>query len=273
MSFGKNSIKKGIEEKPRKVLIYGPPKMGKSTLAASVKDTLIIQTEDRMSHIDCDKTPVIECMVRRTLADGSTDPDDKRVALYDIFDFLMAEKHSYKQVVIDTIDWLEPLLHQYICEKNGWNSLVEDKEKEVNFGKGLKYHAVSGWRKLLDNLDYLRNEKGISIILVSHSMSLKIDPPDSDSYDREVMKVDKNAISVIEEWADVIGFYQRKIFVSKEEGSKTGKALPSKKRILHLGGDNPAFISGNSFNFPDEKEVNLSEAGKTMWYILTGKGE
>jgi len=253
--FDPNQIKKGVQQNARKVIIYGPPKMGKSTLASAAANTLVLQTEDRLGHINCDKTPVVDSMEK----------------VYEVFDYLMNADHTYKHLVIDTIDWLEPLLHEYIARKNNWKNLIDDHNKETAFFKGLKYHAVSGWRNFLDNLDHLRNTKNISIVLVSHSAVMKIEPPDSASYDKEVMKIDKYAVSVLEEWADVIGFYQREIFVSKDKGAKNGKATTSNKRILHLGGDNPAFISGNSFGFADQIEVELDHAPAIMEYILKGE--
>jgi len=66
----------------------------------------------------------------------------------------------------------------------------------------------------------------------------------------------------------VIGFYQREIFVSKSEGSKNGKAIGNNKRVLHLGGDSPAFISGNSYGLEDSIEVSVEYVADIMEYIL-----
>jgi hypothetical protein len=253
MAFTMESIQKGIVEKPRKLVIYGPPKLGKSTLAGSTKNSLMIPTEDRVSHIDCDKTPVVK----------------KYDEILEIFDFILNGKHKYKRIIIDTLDWLEPIIHHNICEKNNFKSLTDDHNKETAFAKGLKYHAVDGWKKFLHNCDVLR-DNGIATIFIAHSHSITVNPPISDSYDKEVMKIDKNALSVIEEWADIIGFYEKEIYVKKDDSgiNKKGKALPTNSRKLYLSGSNPAMISGNSFGLGDI-QVELEHCSKIMEWLLT----
>jgi hypothetical protein len=247
-------IQRGAQKMPRKIIIYGPPKLGKSTLAGSTKNALMIPTEDRVAHIGCDKTPVIQ----------------HYQDMLDVFDFLLKEKkHSYKRVIIDSLDWLEPILHSYICEKKGLKSLTDDHNKETAFQKGLKYVAVEGWKSFLFNCDVLR-ENGFDVIIVAHSQTITINPPTSDSYDKAVMKIDKNALAVVEEWADLIGYYTQEIFVKKEEKSlnQKGRAITSKKRILHLSGENPAMINGNSFGLGDV-EVTLEHCSEIMEWLLT----
>jgi len=253
MGFSAANIQKGAKKVPRKVLIYGPPKLGKSTLAGSTKNALMIPTEDRVSHIDCDKTDVIH--------------DFKEI--YDIFDFLMKGKSGYKRIIIDTLDWLEPLLHKHICEKNGFKSLTDDHNKETTFQKGLKYHAVAGWKTFLHNCDVLR-ESGTDIIFTAHSNVITINPPDTDSYDKYVMKIDKNALSVVEEWADCIGFYDKKVYFKQDESgiTKKNKVISDNSRVLYLSGENPAMISGNSFGLHDI-EVELESCSEIMEWILT----
>jgi hypothetical protein len=254
MAFAMNSIQKGVKRMPRKIVIYGPPKMGKSTLAGATKNALLIPTEDRVAHIDCDKTAVVT----------------KYEEIMDIFDFLLQKKtHTYKRVIIDTLDWLEPIIHAQVCQKKGFASLVDDKNKETNFQKGLKFHAVEGWKTFLYNCDVLRNA-GFDIVAVAHSKSVTINPPDTDKYEKSVMKIDENALAVVEEWADIIGFYAQEIFVKKDEKSlqKKGKAITSKKRILHLSGENPAMISGNSYRLGDA-EVELENCQAIMEWLLT----
>lgn len=254
MSFSINNIQKGVVKMPRKIVIYGPPKLGKSTLAGSVKKALMIPTEDRVAHINCDKTPVVK----------------KYEEIMDVFNFLLTEKkHLYKRVIIDSLDWLEPILHQYICEKKKITSLTDDHNKETAFQKGLKYIAVDGWKTFLHNCDVLR-EAGFDVIIVAHSHNITINPPTTDAYDKSVMKIDKHSLAVIEEWADVIAFYDKEIFIKTDDKSlnKKGKAISSKKRILHLSGENPAMLNGNSFGLGDA-EVKLEHCSDIMEWMLT----
>ena len=252
MGFDLKKIQKGVKASPRKFLIYGDPKIGKSTLVGSTRNALMIPTEDRVNHIDCDKTEIPK----------------KMEDVFEVIQFLATDKtHKYKRLIIDTIDWLEPLIHNWVCHENGFKSITDDHNKETAFQKGLKYHAVSGWKNLLEGLDFLRNS-GIDVILVAHSSVIKIDPPDGSPYDKSVMKIDKHSLSVVEEWADIIGYYAREVFVNTEKGKKTGKATTSNRRILHLSGNAVAFISGNSFGL-DDIDVDLDHAQEQMEYILT----
>lgn len=255
MGFSLTDIQKGPKRMPRKVIIYGPPKLGKSTLAGATKNALMIPTEDRVSHIDCDKAPVVH----------------NYKEIIDVFDFLLdKKKHSYKRVIFDTLDWLEPILHKHICEKRGFKSLTDDHNKETAFQKGLKYHAVEGWKSFLHNCDVLR-DNGIDVIFVAHSQTIRVDPPTMDSYDKSVMKIDKNALSVVEEWADVIAFYDKEIFIKTEDGNtlnKKKKAISGNKRKLYLDGESPAMINGNSFGLTNA-EVDLNYCSDIMEWILT----
>jgi hypothetical protein len=253
MAFTAEKISKGAKTLPRKVIIYGPPKVGKSSLAGSAKNALMIPTEDRVAHIKCDKAPVVK--------DYSE--------ILEIFDYLITKKHSYKRVILDSLDWCEPLIHAYICKKKGLVSLTDDNNKETAFQKGLKYLAVEAWKGLLYNCDVLRDH-GMDVIVVAHSTTITVMPPNMDNYEKAVMKIDKNALSVVEEWADVIAFYTQEIFVKKDEKTlqKKGKAITSKKRILHLSGENPAMINGNSFGLGDV-EVSLEFCQDIMEWMLT----
>lgn len=253
--FDPKSIRRGIQNTPRKIVIHGMPKIGKSTLASCAPDGLLIPTEDRVSHIDCQKTDVIQSM------------DE----LLSIFAYL--EKGTpFRSVIIDTLDWLEPILHEYICQKKGFkNGLNDDKDANVNYGRGMRIHAVEGWKMFLNSCDELREKANMSIILIAHSSIEKINPPDSSSYEIYSFKLDKHASAVIEEWADIIGFYNREIVVSKEDvgfGQKKGKALNiNGRRILNLQAISPAWISGNSYGLEDAI-VTLENAPEVMSYIL-----
>ena len=258
--FDPKNIRRGVEASPRKIVIYGPPKMGKSTLVSSAPDALLIPTEDRVRHIDCAKTDVVQNFEE----------------VMSIFEYLSNQK-QYKTVIVDTLDWMEPMVHSYICKKKGFKSLIDDSDKNVNYGRGLKFHAAEGWKLFLQNCDILRETASMNIILVAHSAVEKVSPPDADAYDRYTMKLDKNAVAVVEEWADIIGFYNREVVVKKEDAGfnkKNGKALNiNNARILNLQASAPSWISGNSFGLPDFDLSDVSDAPAVMEMILSHKEE
>jgi signal recognition particle receptor subunit beta len=255
--FDPRSIRRGVEQAPRKIVVYGPPKIGKSTFVSAAPNSLLIPTEDRVKHIDCAKTEVVESFSE----------------IMDIFTFLCKKsQHSYQSVIIDTLDWMEPMIHKYVCDNKGFTSLHNDKDANVNYGRGLKVHAVEGWKVFLQNCDVLRQEADMNIILVAHSMTEKISPPDTDAYDRYTMKLDKNAVALVEEWADVIGFYNREVVVKKEDAGfskKVGKALNiDAARTLNLQATTPSWISGNSFGLRDFDLSDPSDAEEAMKVLL-----
>jgi hypothetical protein len=252
--FSLDDIQLGAVAAPRKVIIYGPAKVGKSTLAGSTQNALLIPTEDRVAQIDCPKAPVIK----------------KYENLMEIFNFLLEKKHPYKRIIIDSLDWLEPIIHKYICEQKGFKSLTDDHNKETAFSKGLKFHAVEGMKNFLYNCDVLRNDAGLDIIIVAHDNVITVNPPESDSYDKHVMKIDKNALAVVEEWADIIAYYSKDVFVRKDDSGikDKGKAISAQTRTLHLAGENPAMINGNSFGVGDVN-VLLEHCPDIMEWLLS----
>lgn len=61
-------------------------------------------------------------------------------------DALLNEEHAYSTVVIDSVDWLEPLVWAATCRRNGWASI-----EAPGFGKGYA-KALAVWREYLDRL-------------------------------------------------------------------------------------------------------------------------
>lgn len=255
MAFDPKSITKGKEKEARKIIIYGDAKVGKSTLASSGKNTFIIPTEDRVSHIDAAKAPII-----KTYAE-----------LVEIFEWLLEGKHSFETIVLDTLDEFEPILHEGICLKHGWTSLHDDKNSATNYKQGIQIHAPNGWRKFLEYCDYVRLKKNLNIVFVAHAQIIKRNPPNTEPFDQLAMKIDKNSLTVLTGWADVIGCYARQILtkVDVKKPGKPGKIIASEKRILHLSGNSEAMVSCNSYGFED-CEIPLEECGNAMKWLLNG---
>ncbi len=252
--FDAKSIRQGKENVCRKVIVYGESKIGKSTIAAAAPDSLLIALEDRVRHIETSKTEILKSFEE----------------VMEVFEYLLSGT-QYRNIIIDSIDWLQPLIHDSICKKKGFKSLHDDNNKETAFGRGMKYHAVEGWKTFLQNCDTLRLEQNMNIILVAHSQIEKLSPPDCDSYDRHTLKLDKNEVAILLEWCDIVAFYTREKVITKTDagfGKKSGRALNiDDKRILNLQATSPAWISGNSYGLED-CIVTLENAPEIMQYIL-----
>ena len=99
---------------PQKILIYGVQGIGKNTLAATFARPILLQIEDGSAAIDILAFPLA-------------------VTLQGFMDSIAALKgeHNFKTVVVDTLDWLEPLVWQAVCTDKGW-ACIEDP----GWGKG-----------------------------------------------------------------------------------------------------------------------------------------
>jgi hypothetical protein len=229
-----DSVRKGRHPRPPKVVIYGGPKVGKSTFGASIPDAVFVQTEEGLDALDVHAFPLA----------GS---------LKEVMSALRAlakDEHDYRAVVVDSLDWLEPLVWEHVASQH---SVASIEEVGGGYGKGY-VEAVKTWRQILAAFDYLRDNRSMTVVLLAHDEIRKFEPVDSEAYDYAALKLHKRAAAVIEEWADIIGYAKIKTLVRTQDkgfGQSHARAIaPGDVRELHVG-QNPAYVSGNRYGLPD----------------------
>lgn len=233
-----NNIQSGKEPKPPRIMVYGQEGVGKSTYAASAPNAIFLPTEDGLSEIDCHKFP---------LAKSFNDALSSLQALHQ-------EKHDFQTVNLDSLDWLERLIFDEVCRDYGVRSI---EKVDGGYGKGYVY-TLPYWRKILNLLDALRNEKGMACILIAHCCIDKFEDPEASAYDRYTPRLHKHANALISEWVDAVLFATRRFRTQKEDagfGRERTIAAPvgadGGERILRTVGG-PACVAKNRFNLPAE---------------------
>ena len=225
-------VKRGRENLPPRILVYGTEGIGKSSFAASAPNPVFVQTEDGLANIDaarfdlCGKYPdVIENL--RGLRD---------------------EEHEFQTVVIDSMDWMERLIHDWVVSQDGASSI---EAACGGYGRGYR-KALDHFRDVLTALDQLR-ARGMAIILVAHSKSEKFEDPEHPAYDRFTPRLHKEANALVCEWCDVVGFATRKTITKTTETTTGGKRVIATgvgkaggERVFRVNGS-PACIAKNRY--------------------------
>ena len=162
------AIQKKAKAKPSIVIIYGPSGLGKTTLAVGSKNPVVLQTEEGLGILtnnrDIPHFPL------------SKDYDTFHGYLKSLVD---ADELEYNTLVIDSLDWLEPLIHAKTCEAHKQPSIE-------SFGYGRGYaEALKYWREVLDLVNILRNEKKMRIVMIAHNQIKAFHDPSTEAYDRQ----------------------------------------------------------------------------------------
>lgn len=203
------SFTKGRRKTPDKLVLMGLDGVGKSTFASQAPDPVFICAEDGVDELDV----------------ARIEPSPKTMAdLYACLDSLMTEEHEFASLVIDTLDWLEPILTAGVCERNGWRDSKGNPDIEKpGYGKG--YVAVADeWRRLLAALDALRDKRGMQVILLAHAAIKRFANPAAEDYDRYELKLDKRAAALVREWVKFMGFATWEEFVASPDEQKAARA-------------------------------------------------
>ena len=227
MAFDLSSIRRTKRLRAPKIVIAGPGKIGKTTFASMAPNSIGILTEDGADAVDASAFPL------------ATSLNDVYAAL----GTLVNEKHDYQSVFIDSLDWLEPLVHEHVCTASKWANI-----EAPGYGKGY-VAAAEEWRMLLYTLETLRAKRNMAIILIAHDKIKRFESPLHDGYDQYVLKLHDRAAALVTEWADIIGWANYQIVTTESDagyGNKETKARTTGKRILHVE-PHPAHMGGNRF--------------------------
>lgn len=217
--------------KPPRIIIHGDPGVGKTTFACSAPAPVVIQTEDGLGALDVPAFPLARHY------------DDVMQALGALYQ----EPHEFRSLVIDSLDWLEPLVWSKTCESLGVASI-----EEPGYGKGY-VEASRWWRQFFQGLTALRDDKGMVIIMTAHSQIVRVEDPLLPAYDRHDLKLHKRAAALAEEYADCIffGCLETRMVREKKGFSKDERvrAVSDGARIMHVTGQ-PAFLAKNRYSLP-----------------------
>ena len=206
-------IVKGVVRHPRRVLLYGVHGCGKSTWASEAPSPLFVDIEGGLSDIDCERTPVLGTMSE----------------INDALTFVLTGDHQYRTLVIDTVDWLEAIIHRQVAISAQVKSITD-----IGYGKGYGA-AVPIWHWVMSQLDAIRAQRKMGVILLSHAKIQPYQSPTSDSYDRFEPDLHKSSSSVLQEWCDEVLFADYRIYTKQhDEGfnRKRTTAIGGKERFL-----------------------------------------
>ena len=156
------AITRGRVQAPLRVLCYGVEGVGKSTLGADSPTPVFLGAEDGTAHLDVSRLP---------------QPETWRDVL-DAVALLTRETHDFKTLVIDSLDWVEPLIHRFVCDEAKVKSM-----EDVSYGK-LYVAALEQWRLLINALDRLRTAKRMHVVMVAHALVKGFKNPEGPDYER-----------------------------------------------------------------------------------------
>lgn len=237
MTLTLSSITRGGQPQPPRIVVYGPHGVGKTTFGASAPGAVVLRTEDGLATIDVPTFPIASSYA------------DVLTALR----VLAAESHEFEVLVLDSLDWLEPLVWAAVAREQGKDSI-----EEIPYGKGYIF-ADEKWAEVLALLDRLRG-RGMVVVLIAHSEIKRFDAPDTEPYDRYQIKLHKRAAALVREWADVIGFAHQETFTQATDAGfnrRVTRGVGSGRRLLSVD-ERPAYDAKNRYRLRDDLPLEWS---------------
>lgn len=179
-----------------KLMIYGLPGVGKSTLASKLKKPIFIDIEGGLNYITVDRTPTL-----------ATYKEALNVLL-NLSAYGKAKKRPYDTIVIDSADWLVRKVVEQAAGISKDNLTETLNRSNGGYGNGkqvLENHIRTEFLPLLAEL----NGYGYGICLIAHADRKVLMSADGNDVEQIAPKIDVNTMNAFVEWCDNI-FYLKK---------------------------------------------------------------
>jgi len=201
--------RKAVSQNPKTMLLYGAPKVGKTTALSQLEDCLIIDTEGGANMIE-----------------GYIETVNSREDLIKLLE--EAKKgHEFKYVALDTIDKIAIWAEKAICEQENVTAIAD-----LAFGKGFGMVR----EKVLNTVNILK-EIFPHVIIIGHRKWAKAVVDSKAIVEPESLDLTGKLKNMLMADCDAIGYVYR-----NEENSKlmvtfqANEALEAGSRSPHLRG-------------------------------------
>ena len=217
--------------KPPRILIYGREGIGKTWFAAGMPAPIFIPLEDGLgSGVSCDSFPVVE----------------KYQELIKNLKDLIKEEHDYKTVVIDHMDGVERIIHEYLIDKSKVTNIIEACG---GYGKAFQESIKLLTKEIFPLLQELRDKKNMWVCLLAHMAVKEIKEPNN-THDEYVLRTQREDFGLqLAQWVDCM-FYATLQFPNSPES-------PVNKRVLKAQPTNTYYAKSRYGNF-QECELSFS---------------
>lgn len=239
------TIRKTLERGPDKVFLYGIEGVGKTTFAAGAPAPVFIAAEDGIRNLD----PVPE----------SFPPPSSFQDVLDAVAELTTAEHGYQTLVIDTIDYVDGLIRDEVCRRNGWSS--EDFDA---YGRGLKV-TPDEHRRLIAAIDRLVATRGMNVVVLAHARTKNFKNPAGADYLRYEPNLGGEAAPALwKYWAEAVLFATHESFVQVAKGGtddpalKRGKGVSTGRRVVYTEW-NAAYDAKNRYGLPPVLALDFAE--------------
>lgn len=229
------AVTRGKLQQPTRTVLYGVEGIGKSTFGAGAPTPIFLGSEDGTAQLDVARLPMPE-----TFAEA-----------LEAVRLLTREAHEYGTLVVDTLDWLEPLLWAHICKRD-----EQPNVESYGFGRGYVV-ALDEWRSFLAALETLRAAKRMHVILIAHSWIKLFKNPQGEDFDRHEMKLHNKTAGLIKEWADAVLFANYETF-AKTDTKKRVRGVDTGARLLFTE-RRAAYDAKNRYSLPAELPLSWSD--------------
>jgi AAA domain len=225
------SVRKGVLDSPMRVLVYGAEKVGKSTFAAGAPSPIFVGAESGTERLDV----------------ARLQPTTWAEAVEWVRE-LGTEKHDHQTLVLDPLNWLEPL---------AWNAVTGGTTTIESFdgGYGRGYSAaVDKWREMLFAIEQCW-KRGMHIIITAHAQVKQFQNPEGPSFDRYEIAMNAKAAGIFKQYVDAVLFARLETFTKIDATTKKAKGYSSGARVLHTQ-PSAAYDAGSRWKLPEEIDLS-----------------
>ena len=231
---------------------------GKTSFAAQTPSPVFLQTKG--------ETGLDTLIENRQLPETAHFPElqdwsEIRAAIQTLID----EEHSYKTLVIDTLNGAERLCYEFICQRDFGGDWGD--RGFTGYMRGYEV-SLAEWRMFLNQLDDLRRVKGMTVMMLIHTKPKTFKNPEGSDYDRWAPDMHDKCWGLTHKWLDCVLFGNFEVIVKSDRNDvmKKGKTTNAVTTRVMYTQQRPAFDAKNRLGLADEVEMgdSASEAWKNF---------
>lgn len=164
-------------------LVYGPPKIGKTTFGSKMPAPLLLAAERGYSAIGG-----IDVVDITTWGDIKSAVRELKKPEY---------KEQFKSIIVDTVDITADLCQKYICSQLGIENIGDG---------GWSTNGWSKYKKEFEETFRTLAQLGYAIVFLSHDKEKTIKPQNGSEYQQIGSSMQTSALAIVENMSDIIAY-------------------------------------------------------------------